>query len=64
MVKDYWTAMGTRGFWNVDLCHGLNDWEVDDLAHLLGNVDLFVGRSGRPIEMDICKQWDILYQIF
>lgn len=45
MVKDYWIVMGPRGFWNVDLRCGLNDWKVEDLAHLLGKVDPFSLRN-------------------
>lgn len=41
MVKDYWNMAGSQGYWNVDLHRGLNDWEVEDLARLLGKVDPF-----------------------
>lgn len=45
-VVEYWNPKGDSGFWNVDLCCSLNDWEVEELASLLGKVDPFCLRPG------------------
>lgn len=39
MVENYWVPVGNGGVWHVDLWRGLNDWEVADIANLLGRLD-------------------------
>lgn len=40
MVEDYRVPVGDNNIWNVDLCRGLNDWEVDEMTNSLARVDL------------------------
>lgn len=41
MVVDYWTQNEECGFWNIELRHGLNDWEIEDLSNLYNRVHHF-----------------------
>lgn len=38
MAVDYWTPTEEGGFWNIELCRVLHDWEIKDLANLYGRV--------------------------
>lgn len=53
MVEDYWVSVGDGSIRNVDLRGGLNDWEVDKMANLLGKVDPIHLRG----EVNHCLCW-------